>query len=140
MTLDESGLKKLAPAPSLEKILQHRPAVKLNHAAMLRLQAKQQQKASNESLKPFITSLTPKIDKGGIKITSKPASSLKPIHNKALSTNPTGKETTSTKSTATAPAQTGPENIAPPKKLGYVPHKGNPHFTKYKLIFNYFYF
>ena len=129
-------MKKLAPAPSLDKVLNHKPAVKLNHAAMLRLQAKQEDNKKRESLKPFVTSLTPKIEKGGMKTTYRPLSasvnqttSLKPIQNKTQSGEKSTKppvDTSFLKRNSGTPIDTShgnSENIKP-KKLGYIPHKG----------------
>jgi hypothetical protein len=115
--LDDSGLKKLAPAPSLDKILHNKPTVKLNHAAMLRLQAQQKQQEEakkSDKLKPFITSLTPKIEKGGLKVTSK-----------SVPINPLQKSKATFKSVEKIEpvAALGVENVKP-KKPSYVPHKG----------------
>ena len=136
VTLVETGMKKLAPAPSLDRVLNHKPAVKLNHATMLRLQAKQEDNKKTESLKPFVTFLTPKIEKGGMKTTFRPLSTsvnltapLKPIQNKTQSGEKSLKppvDTSFLKRNFGAPVDTShgnSENIKP-KKLGYIPHKG----------------
>lgn len=135
--LNESAVKSddKKKAAALNKILHTKPAVKLNHAALLRIQSFQQQKEQQKSLnsghsndmKPnFVTSLTPKIDRGGVKITSKPLAPL----NKAVPSKEA--KPVAVKKLLPRKIDTSQKSVKPGS---YVPHKGTYLLYPYNSSF-----